>query len=439
MLRQSSAYVRRLIAACRRWGDSEYAFHRRVNWSYRYGSEFYQEEARLFSADPTSYVGGACEAEPRIGDVYTQRLSSRQVLSTFVKVQVHWAFLLLGRMSTMVSRRRELATYRKAYVDDIELVFDPDEPSVHRAVYPFPVSVRRQWRYLGHLQRKRCSWAMAGNPYGVRDLVRFLVRRDVGALRRLESRAQIRCAMHVASRGFRRVQVSDEFDIGSLDFARTMARLGIPVVNSAHGVGKYLPVHAYQDFHVLTGRQQEYYVATRACRYHRRTLNARAPHVHGQGRAHLAADGSGVNFVFLSGQSSRGIAETYLARNEARAVERLARELAGVEQLRLLYRPHPNNHHPVAPPGFELLPELSAVNGRPNTVFASYSSTCQIDPAFDGRKILVRGEYMHPEVWFDDAEEMMELDELVDELRRLASSSARQDAPRGEVAHHAPP
>ena len=319
-------------------------------------------------------------------------------------------------------------------------MFDPEEPSVYRGVYPFPVSVRRQLRYFAHLRRKRYPWAMEGNPYGVRELARFLVKRDVGALRRLESRAQIRCAMQVAARGFRRVQLSDEFDIGSLDFSRTLARLGIAVVNSAHGVGKYLPVHAYQEFHVLTGRQQEYYVATRACRYLRRTLNGKAPHVHGQARPTARLDDGVVDFVFLSGRSSRGIGEDYLARNESHAVERLAAALAGSKHLRLLFRPHPNNHRPVAPPGFELLVDLSAVNGRPNTVFASYSSTCQIDPAFDGRKVLIRGEYLYPEVWFDDSEEMMELDELIEVLRHAkAPPSAAAPVPAAAMSHGAVP
>lgn len=433
MLRQSSAYVQRLMKACRRLGDSRYAFHRRVNWSYRYGADFYQAEATHFSRDPTAYVAGPSKPEPWIDDIYAQRLTGRQVLSIVLKVFAHWIFRALGRPTGTGRREDRFTTYRKAYVDDIELVFDPEELSVHRGVYPFPVSVRRQLRYLKHLRAKGYPWTLEGNSYGGHDFIRFLGRRNIDALRRLESRAQVRGAMALARRGFRKVQLSDEFDIGSLDFSRTLLRCGIAVVNSAHGVGKYLPVHAYQEFHVLTGRQQEYYLATLPCRYQRRTLNVKAPHVHGQGRPGSQAEDTAVDFVFLSGQSSRGIGETFLARNEARAVGRLAQEFADETFMRLLYRPHPNNHHPVAPSGFQLLSELGAVNGRANTVFASYSSTCQIDPAFVGRKVLIRGEYLHPEVWFDDTEEMVDLDELISLLRRTRPAPVVA-APHGAVS-----
>jgi hypothetical protein len=423
MLRQSRVFVRRLACATRKHGDTRYHLNRRINWYHRYAANFYQREAALFTADVDAYIGDRCPVEPLVDQLEARTLGRRTVLVTLVKVLMHWLFLLLGMLVLPVRSGASLTVYRKAYVDDIELVFDVEQPSVLRAVYPFPVSMRRQMRYLGHLRRRGYPWQLVGNPYDLIDLLRFIRRRDLRSLQRLESRAQIRGARSVVRAGFHTVQLSDEFDLGSLDFCRTLRRYGLHVVNSAHGVGKYLPVHAYQEFRVLTDRQREYYLATGDCRYSRRLLNGRAPRVSSGGSSLVLVDDLAINFVFLSGQTTLGIGESLLVSNEAAAFRRLGAEFDSSTGVRLLYRPHPNNHNPAPPSGFELLTVLEPVNGRPNTIFVSYNSTCQIDPAFQGRKILIRGHFMCPETWFDTSEEMMDLDQLVAELHRLGRAA----------------
>lgn len=433
MLRQSDAFARRLLEAARALGDSKYRLRRRVNWSHRYHSRFYQDEAALFTANAAEYVSGRCSTSPTIDDVFKQRVGIQALLMTIIKVSAHWLFLILG--SILSPRLAGFSIYRKAYVDDIELVYDVRQPSVLRAVYPFPVSIRRQARYIADLTRRRVPWIITGNPYAPSDVVRLLFRRDLESMRRMESRAQIRDAFRVAAKGFEVVQLSDEFNLGSLDFSRALARRKVRVVNSAHGAGKYLPMHAFDEFYVLTGRQQEYYFATRPCRYFKRVLNERAATVAQGLKSDVPVDDTKVNFVFISGTTSYGVGEESLVSNEVRALRCLA-SLANDRGIRLLYRPHPNRHDPVAPEGFTLLTELGPVNGRANTLFASYASTCQIDPAFKGRKVLIRGELIAPETWFDDTEEMMDLEALTAELRRLgeAVSESRQASAEAERA-----
>jgi hypothetical protein len=432
MLRQSRAFVQRLACATRKHGDTRYHLCRRINWYHRYAADFYQREAALFTANVDAYVGDRCPVEPLVDHLEARTLGRRTVLVTLAKVLVHWLFLLLGKLALPVRGRTGLIVYRKAYVDDIELVYDVEQPSVLRAVYPFPVSVRRQLRYLGHLRHRGYPWRLAGNPYDLIDVLRFLRRRDLRSLQRLESRAQIRGARSVVQAGFHTVQLSDEFDLGSLDFCRTLRRYCLHVVNSAHGVGKYLPVHAYQEFRVLTDRQREYYLATGDCSYIRRLLNGHAPRVSSGGSTLVVIDATTINLVFLSGQTTLGIGESLLVSNEAAAFRRLGAEFGSAAGVRLLYRPHPNHHNPAPPSGFELLAVLEPVNGRPNTVFVSYNSTCQIDPAFQGRKILIRGQFMCPEIWFDTSEEMMDLDQLVAELHRLGREARDGSAQPGD-------
>jgi hypothetical protein len=331
-----------------------------------------------------------------------------------LKVIVHHVFRILGKLYGALVRSRGERIYRKCYVDDIELVFDPNQTGVVRAVYPFPLSVRRQLRYLRYLRDGRYSFRLAGVPYGFRDLVVFALRRDVGSLRRLETRAQIRHAREVALGGFGLIQLSDEFDMGSLDLTRMLCRCGVKVVNSAHGVGKYLPIHAYPTFLVLTNRQIDYYRAIRFCNYTIRSLNVRPPSA---GARISTSSPSRVNLVFL-GQTFGGISRI-IADAEAEIVTRLRGEFAGAAGLCLLYKPHPTAAHLPAPTGFEKLSDASTVNGLSETIFVSMFSTCQIDPNFVGRKLLVRTHLIRPEIAFDDTEDIVDLNKLIQLVRSL--------------------
>lgn len=420
LLRESRAFAARLVAAAARAGESSYQAQRRANWSYRYSDSFYAAEVAAFQNAPEAYLAGQTVVAPTLPDVYTQRLRPRQLLVALLKVLAHWAFLLSGKLADRSLRAAGVATYRKCYVDDIELVFDTTQQGVVRAVYPFPLNLGRQWRYLRFLRQQGHRFKLAGLPYLPQDLLHLLWRRDVRAYRRMESRAQILHAQQIVQLGVRLVQLSDEFDIGSLDFARRLARTQVHVVNSAHGVGKYLPVHAYREFHVLTHKQCEYYHAVRPCTYALRTLNDRNPAP--AGRARQTDDGIRVRLVWLS--QTFVAAGDVIADNEVELTRRLSAALADSVGVTLYYKAHPNSTALQAPPGFVPLTDLADVNGRPETLFASFFSTCQIDPAFKGRKVLVSGRWIFPQIAFDDSAVVLDASGLEALVRQMASGSA---------------
>lgn len=421
LLRESAAFAARLMAAAGRFTESRYQRHRRVNWSHRYSEHFYAGEANCFVQGPEAYLAQQTLQEADLPDVYEQRLRPKQAVTVVLKATAHWLFHLLGRIADKRLRDHGVLVYRKCYVDDIELVFDPGERGVVRAVYPFPINLRRQLRYLSFLRRERLDFKLAGNPYRPRDLLRFIVRRDVRSLMRLESRAQILHARQVVALGVLTVQLSDEFDCGSLDFARSLARFPVCVINSAHGVGKYLPVHAYQVFHVLTRKQQEYYHAARPCTYALRRLNDRTPTTLAKT---VVPDDDAISLVFLS-QTFAGLGDV-IADNESITVSRLREELADFEGVGLFYKPHPNSQQSATPSGFVRLATVDQVNGRAGTLFVSFFSTCQIDPAFKGRKVLLRGNLIYPGIAFDDSETILDVGQLVELVKsRVAERMTR--------------
>lgn len=419
LLRESEVFSARLYSAARVFGQPLYHFRRRVNWSHRYEEMFYDSEVSIYLNDPEGYLSGDIAVKSELGDVYGKKVGSVLLGTVLMKVLAHWVFNALGRINDHRVMDRRPSTYRKCYVDDIELVFDQHEDSVIRAVFPFPLNAMRQVRYIRNLRRRRMPFKLDGNPYLPADLLRFLAKRDIRSLMRMEARAQIRHALAVAKLGVSRVQLSDEFDIGSLDFSRGLGRCSIRVVNSAHGVGKYLPVHCYQEFHVLTHRQERYYFSVRQCKYAIRRLNDTSTTEIGRDATAGNARGERILLVVLSQKfdESPGV----IRDNESVLLELLREEIGGMEGVVLYYKPHPNRGSIDAVAGFNLVSDLREVNGSTGTIFVSFFSTCQIDPAFKGRKFLIKGRYIHPEIAFDETEPILSMAELVEKIKAEAS------------------
>jgi hypothetical protein len=127
-------------------------------------------------------------------------------------------------------------------------------------------------------------------------------------------------------------------------------------------------------------------------------------------------DRPAIHFVFLS-QTFPGISPL-IGSSEDRFVTRLFEEFGNSSEISLLFKSHPNSHRRVAPQGFKLLTALDEVNGRPGVTFASFFSTCQIDPTFKGRKLLLRSDHIFPEIAFDESETILDLEALITWLRQ---------------------
>lgn len=416
LLRESSVFSRRLISAVSNHPSSRYYWLRRINWSHRFDTQFYKREADYFLADPRKYLDGHAPPPSKLDDIYLSKLTTTQIFRVLVKVITHWAFRLLGKLTSSPAHSNNLLIYRKAYVDDIELVFDPGQNGVLRAIYPFPLSARRQLKYIKFIINSKKSFKITGNPYLPSDVLALLLRRTVRSLMNLESRSQILHAREIFALGVHLVQLSDEFDIGSLDLSRALRRMGIKVVNSAHGIGKYLPVHAYAEFSILTRRQQEYYYPAFKCKYEIRSLNHDFKAINIDLEAIKYAKEKSIKLIFLS-QVFDGIA-SIVSEAEDRTLKLLSDNYSSNYNISLIYKPHPNSNNLKLKSGFKLADTIDLIN-EADRIFISFFSTCQIDPAFTGTKILVRTDLIFPEISFDDSETIISEKKLTGYLERF--------------------
>ncbi len=398
LLRESQTFADRLREAVRVIDESKYYRNRRINWSYRYCEAYYAAEAVHFCRSPAEYVKGELNSPPQISDVFSEPIRPRQLAGICLKVFAHWTFAIIGKL---VGYRRStgLDVYRKCYVDDIELAFDPLANGILRVVFPFPLSVGRQWRYCRHLQKQALPFRLDGNRYVLRDLIALLVTRNVRALMRLESRAEIRTARQVLMEGFSRIELSDEFNIGSLDFCRTLSRAGVPIINSAHGIGKYFPIHSYSQFNILNSKQKQYYKSERPCKYEYFKLYTTYGSQSGAEHARKLKN-SKINIIFLSQVVDNG--NWIIFSEERKLIEYITPILNDYKNVSLNFKPHPNASHVSYKGKWKIIYDLKEINQLDNRIFISFFSTCHIDDRFQGKKYLIRTELIHPEIAYDD-------------------------------------
>ena len=417
LLKEAKTFVRRLETAVQAYGESRHRSARRINWSYRYAKDFHAAEARVFAADPDAYLAGVTTPKPQVEDVFRQEVCRCKLAETLLKVSAHWGFALIGWGVDQFAGKPKGSIYRKCYVDDIENVFNQDEKDVVRFVFPFPLNAKRQWKYLSFLRQRRYPFRLAGYPYSLRDLLTLLHRHDVEALRRLETRAQLRLGRSIRSASnWQVMQLSDEFDIASLDLVGALKRRGIRIVNRAHGVGKYFPIQGYDEFHVLMRVQEDYYRSIRPCRFVLGSLSTSQPGV----SSGETVTGARLQLVFVSQTSSRTGA--YLEKCESEVLSALSNTFGGRKDVELLIKAHPNRASPLVVEGFHPLGALSDLGSAERTVFVSFYSSSHIDPAFKGRRFLLSYDMIRPGIAFDDAGTIVDLESLLQQIEALSPS-----------------
>jgi len=426
LLRESRVYVERLSRAAKKFNDSRYLLAKRINWSCLYANEYHEQETRAFRYDPTRYLEDGSDTEPFLEDVFKKPVSLQSVAKITLKVLAHTGYRAIGFFWL-----RNVPTpmiFRKAYVEDIERAFSSQQSDVIRVVFPFPLGLGRQIRYLIYLRRQGHRFCLYGNAYGLLDLLKFIKERDIRALARLEGRAQLRLAKEITSVGFREIQLSDEFNIGSLDFSRMASRRSVTIVNSAHGVGKYLPIHKYSKFLHLTRRQKAFYTALGPCKYQIRRLpmsnleyrkEALAGSVGGERHRRAETEIKRLKVVLMSQITDGGMPE-YI-HQEKKLHRRLAEALNSDPRIALYFYKHPNSRSHKKPHGFKDARELSYPVNHTNTLLISMCSTTHIDPDFTGRKVLVRDELIFPEIVFDEDSEIIDTDCLTDFILDMVS------------------
>lgn len=383
-----------------------------VNLHHKFDENFYDSQGDLYISDPDSYIQNEKNSivENKIDHCMPDRkIDANTTVKIVLKVISHWLFRLIGFFQTLLNKQK-FDILRKCYVEDVEALFDVE--CNLRLIYPFPLSAKRQLKYLRFLKSSGKTFILDGLPYDIKGFSNFIIKRTYSALNKLEARAAFRlAAIHSSKFMPVLVQCSDEYDLTSLFYCKKAQRYGIETLNSAHGIGKYLPYTGYTKFDCLSSAQIEYYSKFNPNgKFGLREMTSNV-----QSKVFTAVKPT---FVFLGQYSGRN---DYLRNDEILVLDVIKEvSLHFSSSVDFLYKPHPNNQD-LSFTNLEFLQVIKGglVSGDSKLVSQfSLFSTCQVDPNFIGHKFLIETKYIKPSISFGSNVEIVNLDCLSKYLYR---------------------
>jgi hypothetical protein len=409
---ESLKYAKKLEAKFSSLGYSRYNIANKTNFHIKFDKQYFNMEGEIFVKLKSKYLEEAVLDEPVFSlNLMYRNVGRRLFFKTLFKVIVHLFFISIGKVQLLFFQgKNSNVVLRKCYVEDVEALFDNE--CTLRAIYPFPLSVKRQLKYFLYLKRRNKKFFLDGVRYNLMDVLKFIRNPVYNNLLRLESRGNILLArQHLKSLNLLSVQMSDEYDFGSIYYSRILNRSKIMNFNSAHGAGKYLPFTNYTQFDCLTVSQIEYYSTFNPGKYQLRKMSENAQDV--------ALMANKVTIVFL-GQSSGN--NVYVDDAESRILDTLSILIKEFfVDVDFIYKPHPNNQSSMIKidPCLKVLRSGIVDGSDKDIVQFSLFSTCQIDPNFIGYKFLVETDYIKPAIIFGKDFEIINILDLQGYLKEM--------------------
>ncbi len=190
-----------------------------------------------------------------------ERVSNRQCIKVLLKCVAHWIFFIFWKLGKSLKGRKYDCLLR-SYVD-VEYHLFRDTVEATRTlilVFPFPLSVKRQLKYLKWLWVKDDqSFVLCGYPYSLLDVCKFVVRRNQMSLFELEYNVVLKFSIMLEDYQFSSFLNMDDHDPMSVVSSTRLMGRNINVTTYLHGVGTYSPYIATENLKVFNDIQKKYY------------------------------------------------------------------------------------------------------------------------------------------------------------------------------------
>lgn len=161
----------------------------------------------------------------------------------------------------------------RAWVDVSEAMYGEQFSTADLRIFPFPLRVSRQLRFVLNCHRRRLRFCLDGLKYSLSRSALTLLqrqRRDLSMVS-IELEASRRYGKMLLEGAPQLVATSDEFEIASFAMYEAPIAGGVKVINTAHGVGVYCPYVTYSEFYTFNDAQAQFYRAKNpAVVFHRR-------------------------------------------------------------------------------------------------------------------------------------------------------------------------
>lgn len=167
------------------------------------------------------------------------RLSWKFCIRICIKVFIHSLFrsFYLFNQAKIANRKSLIKAWVDINISEWEESVEILDCGV--LVLPFPISIRRQGRFIKFLRRNKLNYTLYGYKYSLRNLLRFCIQRTPKSLVELEIGAQVYYVSDVVSVSPTKLYVMDDVEFYSHYANSKLIERGFDILFSAHGIGRY--------------------------------------------------------------------------------------------------------------------------------------------------------------------------------------------------------
>ncbi|MBT8278044.1 MAG: hypothetical protein KJO41_03515 [Bacteroidia bacterium] len=149
----------------------------------------------------------------------------------------------------------------KSWVEVTEKIYKDELHDSQILIYPFPIKIYRQLKYIFNKIKKSESVGLMGVPYKISPLLKTLFNRNIDYLITVfEYTGAIRHANYFLKyQGIQKILTTEEFEVASFSFSKKLIKSGVQVINACHGLSVYSPFVYYSKFLLINKKQKELY------------------------------------------------------------------------------------------------------------------------------------------------------------------------------------
>lgn len=181
-------------------------------------------------------------------------LSYRIIPKLFLKYFVNKIFFIL---KAKIKKEKII----KSWVEVTEKIYKDELHNAQILIYPFPIKIYRQLKYIVKKIKNSEKVGLMGVPYRISPLLKSLFSKNIDYyITVFENTGAVRQAKYfLKGHGIQKILTTEEFEVGTYSFSKQLVQNGIQVINSCHGLSVYSPFVHYSKFFLFNKKQQELY------------------------------------------------------------------------------------------------------------------------------------------------------------------------------------